>query len=109
MMETVTENTEAQTPLAEGISTVDPREDWETEMGHIGLDPQEVEDYADSLQGAAKSTEYLADELAKSDHLAEETAQAMMRYDKALEAITGSSKDWIKVAKDTNRSHSETE
>jgi len=102
MMETVTENTEAQTVLAEGISTVDPREDWETEMGHFGLDAKEVDELGDSIQKMAKESELLGDNLETDAEAADKVAKTFKRYNKAVDQVADSYDDWKKALKGNN-------
>lgn len=99
MIETVNENTKAQTILAEDISTIDPKEDWETEMGHFGLDAKEVDEFGDHLQKISKESEELSDQLEKDADAADEVAKEVKRYGKAVDSITDNYKDWNKALK----------
>lgn len=92
-----------------GTFQEDAEDDYESQLGKYNLNADEVDEYGDSLQGAAKSSEDLADGLADDAEAADKLAQILMRAERAVTEIKESYKEWTKVAKDSTRTFQETQ
>ncbi len=75
---------------------------FDQEMTDLGLDADEVEDLADSIQDLAKESDDLADSLEDDADAAKELAKEIKRYDNALESVEKNSKKWNKALKSGN-------
>jgi hypothetical protein len=67
------------------------------EIQSFGLDPDQIDDLADSISDMADESEDLADSLMYDADAAREVAKEIARYDKALGSIADNYDDWIDI------------
>ena len=87
-----------------------PRENmeagWAAE-GFSGEDIELIDKYGDSIQELAKDSEYLSEELIENADAADEIASELMRYEKGLQKVVESTKDWSKSLKENTKGSDE--
>lgn len=76
-------------------------EKWE------GMDPDEVEDYADSLMNAADASDLLSDELKDNEEAAEDVALYTKKMNKGIEALSEGFEDWSDVLTKSDKASEE--
>ena len=77
------------------------QEDWS------GLDVEEVEDYADGLQRAAKESEILDKELENNDEAAREVARTVIKMNQGIEKLSDGYDNWSDVLKNSSKESQE--
>ena len=77
------------------------QEKWE------GMDPAEVEDYADSLMNAAEASDLLSDELKDNEEAAEDVALYTKKMNQGIDKLAKGIEDWSDVLKKSDKSSEE--
>lgn len=77
------------------------QEDWSD------LDVEEVEDYADGLQRAAKESEILDKELENNDEAAREVARTVIKMNQGIEKLSEGYDNWSDVLKNSSKESQE--
>ena len=77
------------------------QEKWE------GMDPDEVEDYADSLMDAAESSDLLHDSLKDNEEAAEDVALYTKKMNQGIEKLSEGFEDWSDVLNNSDKSSEE--
>ena len=71
------------------------------------IDPKEVEEYADSLMDAAKSSELLSDELANNIEAAEDVALYTKKMNQGIQKLSDGIEDWSSVINESDEASQE--
>ena len=101
---------EESTEAIADAKTRTPRENMEAEWAAEGFSKEEIElidKYGDSIQELAKDSEYLSEELVENANAADEIASELMRYEKGLQKVVESTKDWSKSLKENAKGSKE--
>jgi hypothetical protein len=79
----------------------------QAEIEAVGLDVEEVNDYADHLMRVADNSEMLADDLSELPEVAQDVAKATMRMNRGVESLADNFEDWSDVMKKSDKSSQE--
>ena len=93
---------ELQILLDQGLITLDLYKQYAEsaqikEIQGLGLNAEEVFDYAEAIQEASGESEIFSENLKENDIAAREAAKQLTRYNKAVENSEGKFKDWIET------------
>lgn len=77
-------------------------ESKEKEWEGFGLDPDEVDEFGDHLQGMAEASEELSDSLKDNADIADEVAKEIMRFGEACKDVRENYEDWMDALESDN-------
>lgn len=67
-----------------------------------GFEEEDYRDLTSYIQENAEASEDYADSLSHQEDAAQDVARAMLRYDKAMEAVNESGEDWLEMLEEQN-------
>jgi methyl-accepting chemotaxis protein len=73
----------------------------------LGLDVEEVENYADHLMKVADNSDMLADNLSELPGIAQEVSKATLRMNRGIETLADNMEDWQDILKNSDKSSQE--